>query len=82
MIPSFTINNKYLWISAILALTCIVYIPVFTNGFTNWDDNIFVTSNELITLPFPGQMYEPGLPIHLWVSINHLCCSLLPLTIP
>ena len=48
MNPTFTINNKYLWSSAILVLTCLAYIPVFTNGFTNWDDNIFVTSNELI----------------------------------
>ncbi len=67
---SFQITNKYLWISAILALTCFTYIPVFTNGFTNWDDNIFVTSNELIrsfswshlqtwfTRPFVGQ-YQP-----------------------
>lgn len=67
---SFQITNKYLWISAVLALTSIVYIPVFTNGFTNWDDNIFVTSNDLIrsfswsniqswfTRPFVGQ-YQP-----------------------
>lgn len=68
--PPFQITNKYLWISAIIALICIAYIPVFTNGFTNWDDNIFITSNELIrsfswfniktwfTQPFVGQ-YQP-----------------------
>ena len=67
---TFPINSKYLWSSAILMLTCLAYIPVFTNGFTNWDDNIFVTSNELIrsfsfsnilnwfTKPFVGQ-YQP-----------------------
>ncbi|RLC24461.1 MAG: hypothetical protein DRH21_05450, partial [Deltaproteobacteria bacterium] len=67
---TFTINNKHLWALAIIVLTCLAYIPVFTDGFTNWDDNIFVTSNELIrsfswfniktwfTQPFVGQ-YQP-----------------------
>ncbi len=67
---SFPTNNKYLWATIILLLTCVIYIPLFTNGFTNWDDNIFVTSNELIrsftwsniftwfTQPFVGQ-YQP-----------------------
>jgi len=67
---SFPTNKKHLWTTIILLLTCVAYIPVFTNGFTNWDDNIFVTSNELIrsfslsniftwfTKPFVGQ-YQP-----------------------
>ncbi len=66
----FPINKKFLWVTTILMLTCVTYISVFTNGFTNWDDNIFVTSNELIrsftwsniltwfTQPFVGQ-YQP-----------------------
>jgi len=66
----FPINKKFLWLATILMLTCIAYFPVFTNEFTNWDDNIFVTSNELIrsfslsnmltwfTKPFVGQ-YQP-----------------------
>lgn len=70
MNPTFTINNKNLWALAIIVLTCLSYIPVFTLGFTNWDDNIFVTSNELIrsfswfhiktwfSQPFVGQ-YQP-----------------------
>ena len=32
----------------ILALTAIVYIPVFSNGFTNWDDILYVTENGMI----------------------------------
>lgn len=47
-INTIQIQNKYLWSIAILVLTFLVYFPVFTNGFTNWDDNIFVTDNELI----------------------------------
>ena len=54
----------------ILLLTFIAYSPVLNNGFTNWDDPLYVTENPLIrtfnfhhfqlwfTQPFQG-LYQP-----------------------
>jgi len=36
------------WLLAVLALTLAVYLPSLRNGFTNWDDNYYVTENPLI----------------------------------
>jgi tetratricopeptide (TPR) repeat protein len=33
---------------AVAALTFVSFIPALTNGFTHWDDNIYVTDNPLI----------------------------------
>lgn len=33
----------------ILLLTLITFLPLFQNDFTNWDDNIYVTENTMIT---------------------------------
>lgn len=41
-----------LWLGGILLLTLVVYIPSLDNGFTNWDDDFYVTQNPL--LPAPG----------------------------
>src|SRR5206468_177048 len=40
-----------LWLGAILVLTFAVYIPSLDNGFTNWDDNPYVTENALLAHP-------------------------------
>jgi tetratricopeptide (TPR) repeat protein len=36
------------WLLAILGLTLVSFFPALTNGFTQWDDNIYVTENPLI----------------------------------
>lgn len=41
----------FLWLAAILALTFAVYWPSLDNGFTNWDDNYYVTENRLLPHP-------------------------------
>ncbi len=38
-------------LGAILLLTFIAYVPSLSNGFTNWDDNIYVTRNPLLVAP-------------------------------
>ncbi|HZV71972.1 MAG TPA: tetratricopeptide repeat protein [Saprospiraceae bacterium] len=39
----------------VLALTFLLFIPVLRNGFTNWDDILYVTSNPLLKdLSFSG----------------------------
>ncbi|MDB6057147.1 MAG: hypothetical protein JWO95_991, partial [Verrucomicrobiales bacterium] len=29
----------------VLAITCAVFVPSLSNGFVNWDDNLFVYEN-------------------------------------
>jgi len=37
-----------LWLASILLLTYIAFSPSLKNGFTNWDDNVYVGENSLI----------------------------------
>jgi tetratricopeptide (TPR) repeat protein len=43
-----------LWLGGILLLTFAVYLPSLSNGFTNWDDDIYVTENPLLRAPDLG----------------------------
>ena len=45
-----------LWLAAILAVTFVVYIPSLQNGFTNWDDDAYVTDNRLLAHPAIGAL--------------------------
>lgn len=37
------------FVAGFLLLTFVVYFPTFSNDFTNWDDDVYVTNNPLIT---------------------------------
>lgn len=39
-------ENQIIWF--ILAITTIIYLPTFFFGFANYDDNIYLTSNEFV----------------------------------
>src|SRR4030095_8431501 len=39
------------WILAIVAITAIFFLPMFKNGFTNWDDEFYVINNHLLRGP-------------------------------
>ena len=64
------ISNKWFWIIVGLLATLIAYIPVFQNGFINWDDDYYILHNPLIqslnvenlmnwfSKPFMG-LYQP-----------------------
>ncbi|HKO22064.1 MAG TPA: tetratricopeptide repeat protein [Candidatus Eisenbacteria bacterium] len=39
------------WLAAILALTFVAYLPSLHNGFTNWDDPLYVLQNPLLPHP-------------------------------
>lgn len=43
-------SPKQFWIvlAVIVVITYIVYLPSLKNGFTNWDDNVYVAENSLI----------------------------------
>jgi tetratricopeptide (TPR) repeat protein len=40
-----------LWLAGILAITFLAYLPSLQNGFTNWDDDLYVTNNPLLASP-------------------------------
>ncbi len=40
--------SNWMWLSAILVLTFIVFFPALNNGLTNWDDTTYLTENPLI----------------------------------
>jgi protein O-mannosyl-transferase len=37
-----------LWLAGILLITYIAYFPSLKNGFTNWDDNVYIGENTMI----------------------------------
>jgi len=39
------------WLTGILVLTFVVYLPSLDNGFTNWDDAKYVTENLALAHP-------------------------------
>jgi len=73
-----------LWLGAILVLTFVVYIPCLDNGFTNWDDNHYVTTNPLLahpsgqavlTTPVQGNYH----PLTIWsLALNYRISGLHP----
>ena len=36
------------WLLPVLGLTLVSFLPMLSNGFTNWDDDVYVTNNQLI----------------------------------
>jgi protein O-mannosyl-transferase len=43
-----------LWPVGVLLLTFVAYLPSLGNGFTNWDDPLYVLENPLVTSPALG----------------------------
>ncbi len=39
------------WLISILAITGLCLLPMLNNGFTNWDDDVYVTNNLIIKAP-------------------------------
>ena len=44
-----SVRSPLLWLAGVLVLTYIAFFPSIKNGFTNWDDNVYVAENSLIT---------------------------------
>jgi tetratricopeptide (TPR) repeat protein len=40
-----------LWLLGICAITALVFSPMLANGFTNWDDQFYITENPLLRGP-------------------------------
>ncbi len=39
---------RWIWLIAVLVATFVAFYPTFNNGFTNWDDNDYITENKVI----------------------------------
>ncbi len=44
-------NKPWIWALGACAVTAIVFLPMFSNGFTNWDDPLYVIDNALLRGP-------------------------------
>jgi len=42
------VRSIYPWLIPVLAVTALSLFPMLNNGFTNWDDDIYVTQNPLL----------------------------------
>jgi tetratricopeptide (TPR) repeat protein len=74
-------SQNYFWIVFAIAVTVLSYFPVFHAGFTNWDDDYFITNNPLIqsfslqniqawfTKPFMG-LYQPLVLLSLAIDFS------------
>jgi protein O-mannosyl-transferase len=62
-------------IGAILLLTFIVYYPSLKNGFTNWDDNVYIGENKLIQSVSSGNIKQ------IFETKNHVSLNYHPVTI-
>lgn len=46
------------WLLPVLAITVISFLPMLSNGFTNWDDDVYVTNNQLVKNSDWGGMFS------------------------
>jgi tetratricopeptide (TPR) repeat protein len=60
-----------LWLAGILALTFAVYLPSLGNGFTNWDDPLYVHDNPFLRNAAPAAVFTTPVasnwhPLTIW----------------
>jgi hypothetical protein len=64
-------KRNLLFLSAVLALTFIVYLPCLQYGFVNWDDTVNIYKNpDIINISDWGSFFVSVKNIF---SINHFC---------
>jgi len=44
-------TNIWPWILGVCAITAIAFFPMLSNGFTNWDDQFYITDNPFLRGP-------------------------------
>jgi len=44
----FVFDKQYLWITAMIVATIMVYLPSLGNSFTNWDDGVYIQENPFL----------------------------------
>lgn len=66
----------WMWIGGILLITAMIFSKILGHDFTNWDDTLYVTKNEMmqgsLSAVFSGEVagnYHPLTMLSLW--LNH-----------
>jgi hypothetical protein len=44
-------RDRSFWLPGVLVITVICLFPMLNNGFTNWDDDVYVINNLIIKAP-------------------------------
>src|ERR1019366_1644459 len=73
-------KTTLLWLAGILLLTYIAFFPSLKNGFTNWDDNVYIGENTLIT-SLSGDNIKKMFNTDNHVSLNYHPITILSLAI-
>jgi len=68
-------RKHLLWLAAVVIITWICFSPSLKNGFTNWDDNVYVAENKLIT-SLSGENVKA-----IFDPANHVSLNYHPITI-
>lgn len=75
-----------LWLVAILALTFVAYIPSLGNGFTNWDDPLYLDENPFLRQSTVGAVLTTPVasnwhPLTIWsFALNYKLFGLDPVS--
>lgn len=69
-----------LWLAGVLLLTAIAFSPSLKNGFTNWDDNVYIGENDLIK-SLKGDNIKKMFDTDNHVSLNYHPITILSLAI-
>ncbi len=75
-----TDKNVLLWFAGIIILTYIAFSPSLKNGFTNWDDNVYIGENTLIK-SISGDNIKKMFATENYVSNNYHPITILSLAI-
>jgi len=69
-----------LWLSGILLITYLAFSPSLKNGFTNWDDNEYVATNNLVK-SLSGDNIKKIFDTNNFISFNYHPITILSLAI-
>ena len=53
-------RSFWTWLVPVLVLTGISFLPMLANGFTNWDDDVYITRNPLLKGPDWNAIFTKG----------------------
>lgn len=71
-----TLQNKpALWLAAVFIITFFTYLPSLKNGYTNWDDNVYIGENVLIKSMSSKNIKQ------IFDTDNHVSLNYHPITI-
>lgn len=73
-----------LWVLAVCAVTAATFFPMLSNGFTNWDDQFYITDNPMLLGPDWATIFTTPLMANYHpltvasLALNHMVSGLSP----